>query len=278
MKLGVNLDYFTKNGRTVEYVLPLLKKYGFTSFDHMIDAKADDWQRRAEDFRALADSVGVGVHQSHATFFRYDKTVTSTAQILPTILRTVKAAAILGARQLVIHADEYHPAPGEVWSTQKVGDVMYDYLAPVVEEGKKQGVGIAIENLFEEAGRDAPRSRYCSAVEELQYLLDRFNDPALSVCWDFGHGRCSFGDNTAEAMRSLAKHITCTHVHDNVYFDDHEVPCTGKMDWQAHMDVLKQAGYDGYLTYELVYGHIPDPALEPYLAFIRSIGEYLLSL
>ena len=41
---------------------------------------------------------------------------------------------------------------------------------------------------------------------------------------------------------------------------------------------MKEQGYSGNLTYESVYGHIPDALLPAYLDYIRAVGEHLLSL
>ena len=113
--------------------------------------------------RELLDEKGLAIHQSHAPFFRYNKNIT-IEEFKPMISRSIEVAGILGSKYIVMHADEYRLAEGELYDSKKVHDWTYDYLAPFVEEAKKHGVAIALEDLFEEGGSKKPRSRHCSRL------------------------------------------------------------------------------------------------------------------
>lgn len=140
----------------------------------------------------------------------------------------------------------------------------YDYLAPEVEFAKKHGMKVAVENLFEDLPSGYKyfdgKSRFTSRVGDIIAAIERFNDPDVVCCWDFGHGEVSYGyDREASALEKVAKYVGCTHVHDNnAGHDLHMLPFTGRIDWKRDMDILAKAGYDGVLSIELVYDRFPD--------------------
>jgi len=282
MKLGINLDHLVKDrgGITVEELVDkavYCRDLGFTSLDWVTDVNRPDWEDRAKAFREAADARGIVVHQSHAPFNRYRKAPMDEFAV--EMDRTIRAAAILGAKYIVIHGDEYRMAPGEVYDSKRVHEWVYDFLVPYVELARSLGIGVALENLFEDDGNDAPRSRHCSTVEELLMLIERFGE-GVSCCWDFGHGRLSFGDDGAfESFKVLFPHITCTHVHDNYYGKDlHLPPFLGDLEWEKYIRFMKENGYAGNFTYELGYGHKEGPIMHEFLLFVKKIGDHLLAM
>ena len=60
--------------------------------------------------------------------------------------------------------------------------------------------------------------------------------------------------------------------------DDHLLPTLGLMDWKAYMSYMRENGYKGNYTLELVYGHIPRELMDPFLSFSKDIVEYLMTL
>ena len=284
MELGLNLNYLCKNSRerTAEQILEkaeYCRDLGYTSFDFLTNLNREDWKEHAQHVRALLDEKGLAIHQSHAPFFRYNKNIT-IEEFKPMISRSIEVAGILGSKYIVMHADEYRLAEGEVYDSKKVHDWTYEYLAPFVEEAKKCGVAIALEDLFEEGGSKKPRSRHCSTVEELLGLIERFNDDAVGCCWDFGHGEVAYGAEASfDAFKAVFPYITCTHVHDNYYNKDlHLLPYQGNLDWTAYMKYMKENNYKGNFTYEFVYGNMPPVILHEYLLFAKKIADHLFAI
>jgi sugar phosphate isomerase/epimerase len=283
MELGINLNYVCKGipnitlEQTVEKAV-YCRELGFTSLDYLTNLSGDDWRDRAKRFRALMEENGVYTHQSHAPFNRYNK-ARSIEEFKPYVARAIEAAGILGSKYIVLHADEYRLAEGELYDSKTVHEWTYEYLAPFVELADRCGVEIAIEDLFEEAGNKKPRSRHCSTTEELLALINRF-DQKISCCWDFGHGEVAFGaDGSLEAFKEMFPHISCTHVHDNYYNKDlHLLPYQGNLDWNAHMRYMKENGYKGNFTYEFVYGNMPPVILHEYLLLAKKIADHLFAL
>ena len=49
------------------------------------------------------------------------------------------------------------------------------------------------------------------------------------------------------------KYLKALHVQDNDYIADrHIIPYTGDLNWEAIMTSLKNAGYEGDLTFEII--------------------------
>ena len=283
MELGINLNYVCRDDGKIPLETVVEKaKYcydlGYTSFDFLPYYMGENYMDRAKEFRARMDEAGLSVHQSHAPFNRYNK-ARSVEEFKPMVARAIETAGIVGAKYIVVHADEYRLREGEEYDTKTVHDWTYDYLAPFVDLAEKCGVEIAIEDLFEEKGNKAPRSRHCSTVEELIALIERF-DKKISCCWDFGHGQVSFGkDRVFEEFKKACPYISCTHVHDNYYNKDlHLLPYFGDIDWTAHLQYMKENGYRGNFTYEFVYGKMPAPILHEYLLFAKKVADHLFAL
>ena len=281
MELGINPGYVRKQrgnpqGRSFAEALRLCHDAGFIQLDYLSEL-GDDWEHAAQQRREEIDQQGLVVHQSHCPFFRYQQDGAGRfAQIAP---RAVRAAAILGAQFLVVHADEYRVT--DRFDQTEILNATYDTLAPIVDLAKQHGIRIAVENLFEDGfgPQVNGRSRYTSTIEEVLAVLDRFDDPAVGCCWDFGHARCTYGDGQLAALQQVGPRLFCTHVHDNYYNKDlHLPPFFGGIDWEAHMRYLHDSAYPGNFIYEFVYGSIPDALLPTYLNVAQQTGRYLLTL
>ena len=127
---------------------------------------------------------------------------------------------------------------------------------------------------------DAIDALFVTVKDELIALIDRFDHPLVTCCWDSGHARLAFTRaGMPDAMRALGSRITCTHIHDNYYNRDlHVLPFQGDIDWREQMATLKEIGYKGDLSFETV--RTPrtvakfDPELvQPWLDLICKTGE-----
>lgn len=282
MKQGINPGYVQyqrkkEEKRDFSDTLALCRTCGFTELDYLSPLKDENFRDTAHLHRELLNRAGMKVHQSHCPFFRYQE---NGIRLFPEFAeRAVEAASILGAQYLVIHADEYRPADG--FNSGEVLAKNYELLAPIVELCLKRNLSPAFENLFEDhfKAADGERSRFCSEPEEVVALIEKFHDPAVGACLDFGHAQCSSGEQYGKVLDLFEQHLFCTHVHDNYYRKDLHLPAFfGTIDWEMVMSRLKTSGYSGNFTWELVYGRFPDALLPEYLKFVHKTGEYLLAL
>lgn len=81
------------------------------------------------------------------------------------------------------------------------------------------------------------------------------------------------------AMKEVGRYICCTHVHDNYYGKDlHLTPFFGEIDWESHMACMRETGYQGKLSFEFVYGRLPEKLLPMWLESVHKVGQYMIGL
>lgn len=287
MELSISLDYVMKGkagarGRDIETSAALCREAGIQSIDYTTDCNDRDCLKNAALEREILDQYGIKVEQSHAPFNRYGSYATNE-EFMSRFTASFECARILGAKYMVVHADELHPN-GDIWDVEDLIKRNVEYLTPYAEYCRNNGMVMAIENLFEDKTWRVPqvegKSRFTSRVAEQIGLIDAFGDAAVAACWDFGHACCSFGrDDMTPALRQLGSRLVCTHVHDNNYRQDmHLVPFFGEIYWKAQMQTLREIGYNGKLSFELVYGHIPDHCIKTFLKYVTEVGKELMNL
>ncbi len=290
MNLSITLGFIAKsiaplpgesNDALIRRTALMLKEYGFSYFDYLVP-RTESWADDAARFREFAEAAGVHVHQSHAPIYR-NRSDVPREEVQKAYLLAVDAAAAIGARYLVVHADEYCPPPGEIYDSEKVVRNQIELFLPVAERAAHAGIQIACENVTQ--NNEVPRSRCSCTAEELLGIIEGLNgtaevrpDNPAGCCWDFGHGRMWYGDESPKALEKIVPYLLCTHVHDNRSRDDHQPPFTGKMDWPPLMKVLHDGGYRGNLSLELHYGRFPESVLPAYLNFCRAAGEELIRM
>lgn len=78
----------------------------------------------------------------------------------------------------------------------------------------------------------------------------------IGICLDYGHAHL-MGD-LGDAIETVSGHLWTTHVHDNGGArDDHLVPFSGTIHWEAAMMGTQKIGYDDMLMFEV--GDTGDP-------------------
>ena len=279
MRQGINLNFVRKRrnapDRPLGEALELCRNSGFRIIDHLTQVQDADWLDQAKRVREEVEARGMTVHQSHCPFFRYQAGgLELFAEYAP---RAVEAAAVLGSKILVIHADEYREP--DSFDPARILRRTCEYLAPVVALCVERGIRPAVENLFEDGlGRPAvERSRFTSQTEEILALMEHFSGSGIGCCWDSGHAQCAYGEKWFETLETLSPYLICTHLHDNSYRHDmHKPAFFGSLDWERIMLFLKTSGYSGDFTWEFVYERFPDELLPEFLQFVHKTGEYLI--
>lgn len=285
MELSICLNYITEHsdaGRPLDVfsAASACRAAGFEYFDYSPDFLSDDWEARAHRDKEIFDGLGVSVEQTHAPFNRYGQ---FDEKMFPTYYkRLFEASKILGAKYVVVHADEYRTK--DRYDADEILDYECRRLTPYVEFAKENGMTVAVENVFEDKIARSPqidgKSRFTARIDELLAVIERFSSPTVRCCWDFGHAKCAFGkDGMTDALRKVGKHVVCTHVHDNYYDRDlHLVPYQGDADWKQNMTCLKNVGYSGKLSFEFAYGNIPRDLLTAWLEYVFKTGKYLAGI
>ena len=283
MNISINANYlFRQRGtsaqRSTEECIKICAEAGYRVIDYSPNIWDDSkWEGDVDDAMNAAAKYGVTITQSHAPYNFYSGT--SRERFMQLLDRSAEAAVRMGIRDLVFHADEYHPPKGELFNSDDALIQIYDILSPSIEKCAKGGVRATLETVFEDhfgVARDQ-RSHFCGDISELIAIIDKFNDPMVGCCWDFGHAKiCVGNDSHTDAIRRMGKRIICTHVHDNYYGKDlHVPPFMGDANWEQLMPALREAGYTGDLTFELVYGNIYEDQLLGFLKTLYQTGIIL---
>lgn len=283
MKLSINAGYLKKalggRKRSPDECVKLAFDAGFGIIDYTPECLTDGWEREAHAAREAAEKYGVEIEQTHALMNRYSRVPHD--EYLKFHDRSVEAARIMGCKHIVFHADEYFMPECGPYDAEAAFRESIDVIAPHVEKCIKYGINVGIENVFEDGFKCPPncRSRYCSTAEELIRAIDYFNDSHVGCCWDSGHARVAFGkEGMNDVLRSLGSRVICTHIHDNHGSDAHQPPYHGDIDWTEQMKIMRDVGYAGNLTFEMVYGTMPDELLPEFLGGLVHTGEHMMKI
>ena len=110
MELSLELGYLrrmrgTDRQRPIENIAALCRDAGFRCVDYTPEFLAADWEARAQHDREVLDAAGAVVVQTHAPYNRYG--AFPEEKLKDYYWNLLRGSKILGARYVVVHADEY---------------------------------------------------------------------------------------------------------------------------------------------------------------------------
>ncbi len=266
MEYGINVRFFEKE-LGLQRAAELVAKAGFTMLDYTPSVHEDSWQQQLYEAERIFAANGLTVHQTHAPFNRYGRYGDTHALCLD---RCAEATARLGALYMVAHGDEFdfeHLA----YSPEAALDYNHRYFLPLVERAKQDGYKIAFETVF----ADWDRPRYTAKADELGDLIRSFASEHAVCCWDFGHAHISFKREAPDLIRSFGKLIECTHLHDNMGKDSHQMPMTGAIDWTETVRAFRDIDYRGVMSVEYSLGGMPPHLVAPFLDLTYRVSKHI---
>lgn len=237
-----------------ERAIELIAKAGFDAYDFsMFDMCPFDYGRNdfgnfshplavgdhlafARKLKRVADDCGIVCNQSHAPF------PTWCEKIGTYIYRAIECTAEAGGEICVIHPDTRLTAKENV-----------EMFMPFLEYAKSVGVKIACENMWGwDFEKSVPCPASCSKSEDFLAVLNGVNDPSFVACLDIGHAEIpNSGDGAVPMIHALGHHLQALHIHDtDRVHDNHQIPFSMNIDFEAVAKALKDIGYSGYLTLE----------------------------
>ncbi len=175
----------------------------------------------------------------------------------------IELAKVLGVRYIRVLADK-EPAPTLPVDENQVLHTLIS-SAPTAK-----AAGICL--LVETNGVYADSSK-------LRSLLEKVNSPAVGVLWDIHHPYRFFGESPQVTYQNLAPYIRHVHIKDSLLqLENVKYTLTGEGDVpiEACLSVLKNGGYDGYLSLEWVKRwntqlHEPGLVFAHYISTIRQL-------
>lgn len=140
-----------------------------------------------------------------------------------------------------------------------------DSLAPLAEEAAAAGVVLLLEPLntkVDHPGHDCDSTAWAATV------VDRVGSPALNVLYDAYHMQIMEGDLIATITANLHR---IGHVHTAGVPGRHELDHRQEVNWSAIGRLLRDVGYDGYVTHEFIpRGHPVEALRQAYAVFAES--------
>lgn len=272
MEYGFNINYLEER-YGMEKAAEAVARTGFTMLDYTPPLREDNWKEQMKEHIKIFDAAGLKIHQTHAPMNRYRQYEKKLFDAC--MERSFEAAELMGAKFVAVHGDEYDIENRE-FSAEAAMDYNHKLFRPYAERAEKCGYKLAFETLFD--NDCIPYHRFTSDINELEAMIKSFNSPAVVCCWDFGHARVSFWDDAAKNIERMGSLIQCTHLHDNLGTDSHQMPMTGSMDWDAVMRAFHKIGYDGVLSLEYVYGNMPECLIGDFMKLSLEAAKYLWNM
>ena len=252
MKVSTNTCSFTKK-ISYEKTVELIAKAGFDAWDFsmfdmikydyanacVVDTphplNGSEYIKFCRTLKHVADDNGIHCNQSHAPFPICIKEIRDYAK------RAIECTAEVGGDICVVHPDNDGTAEQNA-----------EFYLGILPFAKEHGVRIATENMYNwREGHSIPAA--CSSPQDFVKHVDLVSDDSLVACLDIGHAEMFGVDTSApEMIRELGhKRLKALHIHDNNKWNDlHDIPFSGKIDFNEIAKALKEIKYDGYLTLE----------------------------
>jgi len=215
----------------------------------------------SEYFRALgeyATTLGLEIAQTHGRIEGFKNVLDADNALEKNARLDCLATSAIGARYCVMHTvTTIFLGPDA--APELMHRLNFDMYRRILPYAVKYGVIIATETFG-----DASKFNCCDFFGNMSEFIKGYDNIAtleeyadnFCVCLDTGHTnkatRFNGNPSVPEAVRMLGTRIKCLHLNDNdTFVDQHKIPMTGTVDWNATFDALDTIGYDGIYNMEL---------------------------
>ncbi len=260
MKYGVNtMVWTTQVGAKQDPLFARIKKWGFDGVELFLstDEPANIPAVRATLDRLELERTTCVVLPRHANLVSAD--AATRAQGVEFLMKCVDRTADLGGKLM---CGPLYAGLGVMTGsrrTEKEWRWAVKALRAAAARAQKRGVCICLEplNRFE--------TYFVNTLEDAARLVRAIGAPNVKIHFDTFHANIE-EQHPAKSLRAVAKYVGHVHISEN----DRGIPGTGHTDWTGVLKVLKQTGYDGWLTIESFAQ--PEPALAAAAAIWRDLA------
>ena len=232
--------------------------FDYWIYDETSPFLQNDYLEWARGLKNRADAAGIVYTHAHAP---------GEADADDMVERSIKAAAALGARYLVVHPIWHEKNGKTIESKLRFLDVNAKAIKKWLPLAKESGVVLLSENILWGASAD-PRN--------IAKLVKAVNSPWFGWCFDVGHAHCcGYESNVLKECVTVPLSL---HIQDNDGSGDgHLIPGDGTIDWTAFVKTLHEIGYLGDCVLEAHHQSLeaPDAARDAILARLRGVAEDL---
>lgn len=202
-------------------------------------------------------------------FFRYPYSLSSPNPVvrrdsIAYMKACIYNATLLGSPYvLVVPSSSLH---GQ--TTENARGLYIDSMRTVCAYAHQKKMKLGIEIVY-------PRlSDYmCSTADALD-TIDKLGSDNLGIVLDSGHLNLS-GEDIESAVKNVSDILLGVHINDNDHIQQQNaIPGEGDFNFKGFLKVLKQNGYEGFLSFELGFPYTPDP-LKALKESIQRLREYI---
>lgn len=279
MKLSIEThDIYRRFGD--EKTIRMIKTAGYDGIDYSFFACADCDEilgsgrfEHAKKVKKLLEENNMTCYQTHAPFsFTFDNQFDSEDAEFEKLIHAMEASVVMGAEYIVIHAVTTPPHVDNF-------DYNLNFYKSLEPYAKELGIKIAIENLFVYNEKTNSYHGKLHTPAMLKQMIKALDSDCFVICLDMGHAGIT-GIEPEDMIRALGSDVLkVLHVHDNDYKDDqHLPPYHGKFNWDNIMLALKEIGFDGDFSLELIcyMSEFEDDLIQNNLDYSARIGRHLI--
>lgn len=226
--------------------LKSLARFGFDSLDMAFDyycdnpengMRTDGWEDRLLRLRELSEKLSLPFTHAHAPYDAGDLCDPERAHL---IRRTVRGAAILGAKTIVLHPRFRYADGRDIEEPEDFIRINKEAILPLLDTAEREGVTVLSENLLWGASKD-PLT--------VAALVREVGCESFGWCYDTGHAHL-FGFRPSLLCGAAAVPLSL-HLQDNRGArDEHLIPGDGTVDWEEVFRTLHAVGYTGDFVLE----------------------------
>ncbi|MCI8442746.1 MAG: sugar phosphate isomerase/epimerase [Provencibacterium sp.] len=233
------------------------RQWDYRDPDSVYSRSDDEISAYFEGLCSRAKELGLQIGQTHGRMCSYFGDPGQDEAAIRNARLDCLATRALHAPFCVMHGVS-SSVMGREADPQQMRDTCFSVFRQILPFARKYEVILATETFGHCAA--AGCCDFFGNIDEFQAIYerickDRENAGYFAVCMDTGHCNHAvpYGNPPPqEVIRRLGKKIACLHLHDNDgRSDQHKIPMTGTIDWEAVFDALEETGYSGSYNLEL---------------------------
>ena len=286
MRLAVSTyslwEWRKNRGRTLEDSIDQIADLGAAGVEFAVlpGEEPDDAMKRAETLRARAEKRGLGV-AGYCVGAELLVSRDAQREVVAALKREVDVAAVYGARTMRHDITRGFGERSTGLDVEPTFENAVQWIVPAIREvadyAKTKGIKTSLEN----------HGFFMQAAERVERLLQAVNHENFGLTLDMGNFLC-VNDDPVRAVDRLAKYAIMAHAKDFHIRPKDRMPPTGwfatptdialrgaivghgAIDVPAQLKLLRNAGYDGWLSLEFEGMEDPVMAVDLGLRYLRE--------
>lgn len=246
-----------------------LKKNGITNSELSDEHAAvllgrGDPKKVGAEFRAFLEKENFTMLQGHLWL---SIRLCTFPNALEDLKKWIDLFAAIGIKNAVLHCDDLREDPDLTMEERLDRNIAQ--LKKIEAYVKASGVRICLENL----------TRICRNVEQLLYIVEKFDPDCFGICLDTGHLNLTKENTQREFILKAGDRLHALHIADNQgETDQHLMPYgVGHVKFAEVAEAIEEIGYADVFNYEIPgERRAPLPILGYKLEYIAKCYEYIM--